>query len=121
MLVQVFRSIYVIIKPNPFVALPESIGSEVVISGHVGDVIAISINGVSALYVTRRIFGFALLRSFTGAHMNNPIEKLEVALGFLETLVAKQFRRLGKVHDKLLIRTGHPKRKDSAIDKPLGE
>ena len=125
MIVEEFRSIKVHINPNPIPALPESGGSEVVISGLVGDLIAISIKGVSASYVATRGRAAARRRprrrTFISVHMNNPIEILEVALGCLETLVAQQFRRLGKVHDELLTHTGHPKRKASAIDKPFGE
>jgi hypothetical protein len=117
----VFRSINVKIKPNPFLALPESSGSEVVISGHVGDLIAITIKGVSASYAATRGRAAARRRTFTFVHMNNLSEKLEVALNCLDTLVAQQFRRLEKVHDELLTHNGHPKWKASAIDKPLGK
>ena len=124
MIVEEFRSIKVHINPNPIPALPESGGSEVVMCGLVGDLIAISIKGVSASYVATRGRAAARRRprrrTFISVHMNNPIEILEVALGCLETLVAQQFRRLGKVHDVLLTHTG-PKRKASAIDKPFGE
>jgi hypothetical protein len=124
-IVQVFRSIKVRINPKPTLALAESSGSEVVISGLVGDRIGISIKGVSALYVTTRARAAARRRPrwlvFTPVHRNNPCEELEVALGFLATLVAQQFRWLGKVHDELLSRIGHPQRKASAIDKPFGE